>query len=70
MLKLNFTKVGTGNNDDLLDQVRTVLADTPLSEIRCALGLAHAGSNPFNIRTDSIRLLYYYQMSPTAVGDP
>ena len=62
MLKLNFTKVGAGNNDDLLHQVRTVLADIPLSEIRCALGLAHGGSNPFDIRTDSIRLLYYYQI--------
>ena len=62
MLKLNFTKVGVGNDDDLLQRVRTVLADIPLSEIRSALGLAHCGSNPTDIRTDSIRLLYYYQI--------
>lgn len=62
MLKLNFTKVGVGNDDDLLQRVRTVLAAIPLSEIRSALGLAHYGSNPSDIRTDSIRLLYYYQI--------
>ena len=62
MLRLNFAKVRAGNNDDLLRQVRTVLADISLSDIKAALGLAHHGSNPTDLRTDSIRLLYYYQI--------
>lgn len=63
MSELDFANLGLGTNEDLLDRVRKVLADIYLkapSDLKSAV--ARAGSNPTGIRTDSIRLLYYYQL--------
>jgi len=63
MSELDFANFGLGTNEALLHRVRKVLADIYLkapSDIKSAI--TRAGSNPTGLRTDSIRLLHYYQL--------
>lgn len=62
MSDFEFVDSDLGTNEDLLHRVREVLAEIYLkapSDIKYAL--ACAGSSPTDLRSDSIRLLYYYQ---------